>query len=234
MPWEPKGAHPMPPPQEILYKGLYIYIYLRGGGGIGFLSSSSGRTNSPCSQLAERTGPRQRGWADGGDDRVISLFRETNLLSTGKRFKAKKNHRKIQRTLFCLWILDTFEFKSLRPNTLLLINHNYMRWFYECCITFDQFVFPIVFKYVFSVFLSPCFLFVFVFILLLLVSFLNSLPWWRSAWFHTCQCHSKIFQILLSIDTLMLSTVRECMSWIVMLTSWYCWCFRNSSNHLRW
>lgn len=74
MSWEPKGAHPMPPPQEILRDYIYIYIYLSifgGGGGIGSLSSSSGRTNSPCSQLAERTGPRQRGWADGGDDRVI-------------------------------------------------------------------------------------------------------------------------------------------------------------------
>ena len=139
----------------------------------------------------------------------------------GKKSRQRRIIETFKAPCFAYGFLTHLIPKSLRPNTLLLINNSYIYalvlWvLYEVWSVCFSNCIQICFRcFPFSMFfICVCFYVAFVGFIL------NSLPWWRSAWFRTCQCHSKIFQNLLSIDTLMLSTVRECMSWIVMLTCW--------------
>ena len=128
MSWEPKGAHPMPPPQEILCKGLYlflyIYIYLLGGVALApFLPAQAEQTALVASLQKELAHVKEDGLM-GGDDRVISLSR-----APGKDSGQRRIIEKFKGPCFAYGFLTHLIPKSLRPNTLLLINNIYMRWF---------------------------------------------------------------------------------------------------------
>ena len=144
------------------------YIYISSGGGVAlapFLPAQAEQTALVASLQKELAHVKEDGLM-GGDDRGISLFRETNLLSTRKRFKAKKNHRKKSKHLVLpmdswhIWIQIT-QAKHIvayqKKLYALVLGVLYHVW---------SVYLPIVFKYVFSVFLSPCFSPLFVFILL--------------------------------------------------------------------
>ena len=114
----------------------------------------------------------------GRDDWVISLFRETNLLSTRKKFKAKKNHRKkIKAPCFAYGFLTHLNSNHSGQThcclSIIVICVGFMSVVSRLISLFFQ-----LYSNMFSVF---SFLHVFHFCLFLscylLVSFLNSLPW---------------------------------------------------------